>query len=674
MSQDNTHPIFNLIKPYLEQPSTDYAIMINGKWGSGKTYYLKKHLEHDSSEIIHDDKSVKVRYASANGARTIEDIMTWLKWAKLPGNKSTMANIGKWGEVVIKNFPFQTVANILAPGSGAVVESLKKVTKDSANAVKETINIQDWISFSQHEVIVIDDLERVHQECDLIGLFGEINTAFVEHNHIKTILVCDESQLINRFHSEQQAHQNNTSKNAQDQSNKDAQTKSDGIEPLPTPYKRALIGTNTDYFNAKEKLVRRTFLFDDIEPTLDSIMEFSKYECLPSSYMTIAKNVFKITQSKNLRVFKFILDNLTAVYKQIIDKDLAIRMDRYIVPVVVTDTIDFSKGLIKPKEQIDSVDIDMSGFLTGVDARSILDQMQFANSVGHKSPERRHSRIYNKPQYRYRNIKALRDFLRTGNLSTTINTEIEIWAQELRLKSIETMRLTRLQNPLGYTTDEELSADMTAAITSLKEGIYSLEQFDMFVRAGKMYLDAGISFGDMKSDKDFEEFLISELHNIKLDNREYRYIRDNSYSYADLTPEVHELLRNHNQELASSDIESIMAQLSNGTLNPQTTSLAKLLINGSEGQIQYVADIYVNNPISRKLVIQAVTQLYPTTQDEANRSIADNLVTLYRNVNRDLTSDDRLLSYSNHLLKKDISSWLKRVGLTDMIEQLERFT
>jgi predicted AAA+ superfamily ATPase len=33
--------ILTIIKDYIKEPNTDYAILINGAWGSGKTHFLK---------------------------------------------------------------------------------------------------------------------------------------------------------------------------------------------------------------------------------------------------------------------------------------------------------------------------------------------------------------------------------------------------------------------------------------------------------------------------------------------------------------------------------------------------------------------------------------------------------------------------------------------------------
>ena len=57
------------VKDYLNEDSVDYAILINGKWGSGKTYYWKNYLE----KII-IDKGITTLYISLNGVDSINEI------------------------------------------------------------------------------------------------------------------------------------------------------------------------------------------------------------------------------------------------------------------------------------------------------------------------------------------------------------------------------------------------------------------------------------------------------------------------------------------------------------------------------------------------------------------------------------------------------------------------
>ena len=43
---------YKSIEDYINTPITDYAIMISGEWGIGKTYFLKNTLLSDFKENI----------------------------------------------------------------------------------------------------------------------------------------------------------------------------------------------------------------------------------------------------------------------------------------------------------------------------------------------------------------------------------------------------------------------------------------------------------------------------------------------------------------------------------------------------------------------------------------------------------------------------------------------
>ena len=47
-----------IVNQYIEAKDTDYALMINGKWGCGKTYYL----EHEFKDIVEQKESPCASY------------------------------------------------------------------------------------------------------------------------------------------------------------------------------------------------------------------------------------------------------------------------------------------------------------------------------------------------------------------------------------------------------------------------------------------------------------------------------------------------------------------------------------------------------------------------------------------------------------------------------------
>src|ERR1700761_2236143 len=75
-------PLENIIREYLETPNTSYAILLNGKWGSGKTYYWKRYIQpnivqYTRPSIKRKDKEYEFYrsvYISLYSIRSIEEI------------------------------------------------------------------------------------------------------------------------------------------------------------------------------------------------------------------------------------------------------------------------------------------------------------------------------------------------------------------------------------------------------------------------------------------------------------------------------------------------------------------------------------------------------------------------------------------------------------------------
>lgn len=145
---------------YLRFPDTDYAIMITGKWGVGKTYFVKNVID----KII-QKQNLKLMYVSLYGLSTCKDLDHHVFTAVYPFTGTTGYKIGK--------------------------------------AVTETILKREDISFAAHDldfpiknaVLVFDDLERVNGEDAVQRMLGCINR-YVEQKTIKTIIICDEKHLI----------------------------------------------------------------------------------------------------------------------------------------------------------------------------------------------------------------------------------------------------------------------------------------------------------------------------------------------------------------------------------------------------------------------------------------------------------------------------------------------
>ena len=66
--------LIECICDYVRRPYTDYAIMINGEWGSGKTYFWNNKLRSRLESITVNGKKYKTIYMSLYGINSLEEI------------------------------------------------------------------------------------------------------------------------------------------------------------------------------------------------------------------------------------------------------------------------------------------------------------------------------------------------------------------------------------------------------------------------------------------------------------------------------------------------------------------------------------------------------------------------------------------------------------------------
>lgn len=178
----------NIIKSignYINKKETDYAILLDGIWGTGKTYFIKnifpKEYQNDTK------KELNYIYISAAGINDIEqfinDIYYSLTIKKLSTTKPAYANIYNNKNIIkslINLIPFN-----LMPIIG---DNLKQSIPDiSASIVKETINFSDM-------VIIIDDIERISDTINIEDFLYKIYDTFIL-NYLKVIFVCNEKEI-----------------------------------------------------------------------------------------------------------------------------------------------------------------------------------------------------------------------------------------------------------------------------------------------------------------------------------------------------------------------------------------------------------------------------------------------------------------------------------------------
>lgn len=182
MSNSNKH-IEEFLDYYLNvEQSPDYAVLITGCWGSGKTYFIRQYLGGNRKEVkewLTDCEKYVVVYVSLFGAksreemdkRVLETLHPKLNSKIVKAIPGAVSLIGKIVGTATAN-PFETIAGEnIAVFSENVLEAEKKDLKKV--------------------VVVFDDVERA--DMPLPELLGYLNE-YVEHLHVPCILLADKDK------------------------------------------------------------------------------------------------------------------------------------------------------------------------------------------------------------------------------------------------------------------------------------------------------------------------------------------------------------------------------------------------------------------------------------------------------------------------------------------------
>lgn len=170
----------DIILQYLKI-ETNYAVIINGPYGVGKTYFFKKVLspEIEKTSVL-EDKSKKFNaiHISLFGLKTLEEIQTAIFVELYPILK-------KKGLKLASGVGKSIIRGIVQIGQAGDID---KYIADINSG------INGWLDYQQL-VICFDDLDRRSESLDLRDVFGFINS-MVENEGAKILIISNEKKLL----------------------------------------------------------------------------------------------------------------------------------------------------------------------------------------------------------------------------------------------------------------------------------------------------------------------------------------------------------------------------------------------------------------------------------------------------------------------------------------------
>lgn len=414
----------SIIEDYLRQDKTDYALFINGEWGSGKTFYLKNELFSIISGIdsfVADKKNIYVKYIplyiSLFGVNEVSDIDKIILKERLPFLDSKAAVIA---------------SNVIGKVGGFF-------GLDTKIEVSDVLEV--W-SVPNNYVLCFDDLERLDNNL-LKKVLGYINK-LVEHNYIKAIIIGDENKIDKC-----------------------------GFLKIKEKLIRYTIAFVPDIVIAYDNIIR---------PYADDYREYLQNQ------KSVIIDLYKKAKHINLRTLQFEVNGFEKVFRLVSKQrynDYIEILNRLLFFTTIY-IIEYKKGA--EKQQLDllnevgnkylsSLQLDPTDFLLGRNNGQQDDQPQENPNEDYKDYIR--SLYLDNGDIVYDYYKSIVDLVHTGYLSEndllieSKNIQEEINRNKLT-REIEILRAT---NSWNIMPDEEVQPMITEVLQEVKRGDFDLASY-----------------------------------------------------------------------------------------------------------------------------------------------------------------------------------------------------
>ena len=510
------------ILDYVRADYTDYAIMLNGEWGSGKTYFWNHKIRNRIDGMQFNGRTYTTIYMSLYGISNLEDI------SKKIFIETT--------QLMDKNLKKYMNAN-----NQSRIPEYAKTGLDMANFFGVTQNGDkvDYSNFfsTDDKVLCFDDLERAN--VDVIDILGYINN-FVEHDHIKTIIICNEKELSTKLKSTNLEMKTFIATYLLDKEGDLAKTEKPMVEKIRDKIEYVFDKAN-DYERIKEKLIGETF---EYAPEFNYIINglLMRYENNPDLLKFLRENTnliistFNKSGTRNLRILKHALNDFKKIY-EMVNKNYPktnYRVMQTMLIFTIAVSFEIKAGKVTKDKFVNIVDNEEYKAIL-VSSRVFMDNRQFYIK------EFDNNYYYNfKSEYRF--FKFIEIYVRTRifDMKTFKNN------MEIIINTIDTNKLPGYKRLLTEEywkiSDDEFGGIIESIIENIKKGeLTLLETVKMFAYFS-YFSKKGLIQYDIKTIKTifFNGMNIASLNSSYCENPEEEL---KQLSIDESSPEMDEILK-----------------------------------------------------------------------------------------------------------------------------------
>lgn len=343
---------------YLKDESYNYAVLIDGEWGSGKTFFVNNTLTKEINKQeanLNTNRSVK--YVSLYGCKDMADVQENIAWSFAEDARRKIKNRMKWGTTVEK-----VSSNILL-SSQKIGNVIMKKFLPEASLYKIS---SDWLNLGSF-IFIFDDLERC--DCHVNEVFGFLNE-LVEHENTKVIIIANEKELMTIADTQSLELQYYLALDERVQWPKTDEDnvwsvickKPEGVSLTELEKRRSLlfpVEESGDYCRIREKLIGVTLKYDpNIPEIISQIIETSNCESSVKGMLRGKKESFEDTMEyyhhRNLRTFQFFLSKVTYLLGQLenikIDQEYYEAISNQVISETFMQAVRFKSNYQPPKD------------------------------------------------------------------------------------------------------------------------------------------------------------------------------------------------------------------------------------------------------------------------------------------------------------------------------------
>ena len=553
--------IDKIITDYVLSKDTDYAIMIDGEWGAGKTWYWDNVLTEQIKGIPTRDNTednpstYNVAKISLFGISSVDDlrIKIFEETSSFFANKYVKTGAKLTGMVLNK------------------VASFFNVSETSATDISELLS--EFSVNLEHYVLCFDDLERIKTEL-LIELLGYINT-LVEHDKVKVVFICNENEL-----------------------------------------------KDVDYHKYKEKIVRFTHTIkSDISKMVVEFAKgrnanYSKYLCERNVFIA---SIYQKGNCSNLRTLKYNLD----IYEHIFDiigdtiqsegeqhvKSIADYMLLLSMVYSIEYRRDNDEAKLRSMSEINRqwcYQIDTMDSLSRQSGKNDIEQKSQEKSEVEKKVEylRRIKKCYFANSYIYGSSMPMIEYLLTGycDEETMRANILRIEAEAKRYETSEEKQLYQDLTQFWDTDDDAMAKAVKRTVERVHEGSFLLQDYPLFFLALQRlqtlgFIDLKMSTHELQGvfDVAISKYIDSQFVD-GLDGYYYQTDGVCTPEYLSLVDKVREINAHNNQKNLRKEFETIVKNVcSSESLNKYEHILINLFENIDAEQFLKLFTAYHNS-------------------------------------------------------------------------------